>query len=114
MHAIGSQAPSSSHAVQLAGEVRRHLEGWKRHKPLWQESKAAALEKFVARGPDTSAWEQQMKQYTTLAAELTAQVLTKADANTARVSLKLPPVRCPLCSHPYRTRVTTSFTTHGA
>ena len=52
----------------------RQLEGWKQHKPLWQESKATVLEKFAARCPDTAGWEQQMRQYSALAAELTAQV----------------------------------------
>ena len=64
------------HAVlQQSHRACRQLEGWKQHKPLWQESKAAVLEKFAARCPDTAGWEQQMRQYSTLAAELTAQVL---------------------------------------
>ena len=83
----------------------RQLEGWKQHKPLWQESKATVLEKFAARCPATAGWEQQLRQYSTLAAELTGQVRGAASGGSSSCDSTMEPrhgsgltARCVRCS----------------
>ena len=46
------------------------MEAWRIHQPLWKQDKVSWTDKFIAKNPPTSAYEERMARYSKNAAEI--------------------------------------------
>ncbi len=50
--------------------VCRCMDAWRVHQPLWKQDKVSWTDKFIAKNPSTSAYEERMARYTKNAADI--------------------------------------------
>lgn len=48
--------------------ITRHLDAWRRYSDIWKTDKAGLLDKFKAKGPPCSAYEEKFSKFKTVGA----------------------------------------------
>ncbi|XP_069353305.1 dynein axonemal heavy chain 10 isoform X1 [Eulemur rufifrons] len=76
--------PQNVHRILV--NLMKYLQKWKRYRPLWKLDKAIVMEKFAAKKPACTAYDEKLQFYTKIAGEVTRYPLTK-DEHCVRLQL---------------------------
>lgn len=62
---------------KLLGSLTKYLNRWKRYRPLWKLDKAIVMEKFAAKKPPCSVFDEKLQFYVKISQEVMQQPLVK-------------------------------------
>ncbi|XP_075852592.1 dynein axonemal heavy chain 10 [Microcebus murinus] len=76
--------PQNVHRILV--NLMKYLQKWKRYRPLWKLDKAIVMEKFAAKKPPCTAYDEKLQFYSRIASEVMRYPLTK-DEHCIRLQL---------------------------